>query len=483
MTGISSPSLKRLCLSADETWTWPVVIFGSLVLLAADFGFVSSFDASMLAIVIGLTFPRFLLGLTMIVISMQNALGASGISWYLGFVLLASIAFIQHLSVLRTHPRLFTRIPAIVLFAFFVIVYGTIISAIYSFLDYLPQDSDRPFWMVGMLMMLNVWFAHYFNVMISAGKIRFRDYAPFAWMALIHFLLVLVGQIWFGPGFLVNADENSDLVDFSQLVVSSALGIPRMTAQFSSPNTMALFFILAFLVLFQGRRHWKLSRGWLVFWVLCGIVITVTSQSKAIALFFAVTFLFLSVHKLGWVISILVGFGLLFVVDSFVTASLFDMLTDAFRISNELSGSSLRSRTWSAVISNFNSMDWVFGTGLSHWPIFIEQHLGIRLTDPHTVILSIPGTFGVFGVLFYFFLIIKLVKTAMRAHGGRQFASVVLLGVFLVRDMFGIPYIFGNTPVTFLIWFVLLRTLYPRLPDQPAPDVPAANNRQNIQCT
>lgn len=444
-------------LSRENGWTWPVVLLTTLVIVAADVGIASSYDAVFLACAIGMRYPRLLLGMMIVLVSLQDAPGASGVSWYLGVSALFLIAFVQHLAALKRHIHILSRPPEIIFYAFLLVLYGTLISAIFAFFDGPLQDSSRPFLVIGCLMIINIWSAYYLNFMIALGKIQFRDFIPSTWIVLIHFLLLLLAQLIFDPSFLAAPIEGDEA---SQLITSTALGFPRLTAQFTSPNTMGLFFILIFLVLFEGRVKWDLNGRWVAFWCICGSFVAVAALSKAIILLFLSIFVFLSIKKLGWVISGLIGFTLFQIAGYVLADSLLSILLDSFRISNELSGSSLRSLTWAAVVNNFTAFNWIYGTGFSFWPHFIEQHVGVRLSDPHSFVLSVPGTFGLPGVLFYLFLIKSLLKTAYRAPDGKKFAVVILVTIFLVRDLFGIPYIFGNTPITFLIWFVLIRTLH-----------------------
>lgn len=101
-------------------------------------------------------------------------------------------------------------------------------------------------------------------------------------------------------------------------------------------------------------------------------------------------------------------------------------------------------------------LDWIFGVGVSAWPEFFQQQVGIPLSDPHSVVLSIPGTFGLVGILFYVMLL-SLFANRFRpdAADERRLAVYLLLLLFLGKDLVSIPVLIGNTPLTFLIWLIL----------------------------
>jgi len=459
-TAVVSPN-RFTTLAHPSGWSWSTLIVGLLVLIVADAGIATEYDAVILAIVLAAIFPRYLLGLTILIVSMQNAPGASGMSWYVGFSAMAVIAFFRQIRIVLGNPEHFFRLPPIVLLAMLVILYGTTTSTIFALAGGPAQDPSRPFLMVGGLMIVAIWLGNYFSVMIRLNKIKFREYVPIVWLTLGHSLFLVMGQIAIDPIFLNRPPDASDADVAAQLVTATALGIPRITGQFLSPNTMALYFILIFLILFGSRPKWTLSRNWFLFWIVGGLIVSLASLSKAITLMILVSILNAIARKLGWVLTVIFGLSLATIVVAVVNIQVFEILKESFRFSNELSGNSLRNRTWTAVLTEFTASNWIFGTGLSHWPSFLEKTIGIRLSDPHSFALSVPGTFGLAGVLFYLYMIGKLIRTSLRSRGGRRFVIAVLLSLFLIRDLFGIPYVFGNTPLTFLIWFVLLRSLYP----------------------
>ena len=70
----------------------------------------------------------------------------------------------------------------------------------------------------------------------------------------------------------------------------------------------------------------------------------------------------------------------------------------------------VRGELWQATLQYMDTGDWLFGYGLTHFPVFVKTVLGYYGSDPHNWILSAAGMFGLLGLLFYAVLIRKLVR-------------------------------------------------------------------------
>jgi len=132
-----------------------------------------------------------------------------------------------------------------------------------------------------------------------------------------------------------------------------------------------------------------------------------------------------------------------------------DAVQDAFRF--KFSDDTYRVRAWNIVLSELSWDNWLIGTGISHWQELFGNSMGVRLLDPHSVLFSIPGTFGFFGILFYVLLCSKLIGIVFskKINKNIQFGAFSMLVFFLGKDLVSIPYIFGNTPMSFLVWLIL----------------------------
>jgi hypothetical protein len=97
----------------------------------------------------------------------------------------------------------------------------------------------------------------------------------------------------------------------------------------------------------------------------------------------------------------------------------------------------------------------VFGTGIAYWPVFLERTVGFSLSDPHTWVLSIPGTYGLIGIAFYGLLGLFLFNSARQTSGYLRSVAIGLACMFFIVDASSIPYVIGNTPITMMIWAAL----------------------------
>ena len=88
---------------------------------------------------------------------------------------------------------------------------------------------------------------------------------------------------------------------------------------------------------------------------------------------------------------------------------------------------------------------------------FFNQQIGVELSDPHSLPLSVAGTFGLPGILFYLMLLGLLARESLvrDSTAARRLGIYLLLLVFLVKDLVSIPAVLGNTPLTFMIWLLL----------------------------
>jgi hypothetical protein len=240
----------------------------------------------------------------------------------------------------------------------------------------------------------------------------------------------------------------------SQLMEAGAIGFVRINGPFLSPNafgyTMILLATLSFLTLFNTAR----LRVFFLY-LIVGLAAVLLSTSKALLGYYGLVcaVLFGFVARRGVIVLVYaIGFAIL---GWFLTSDYFQLLLQIFRVQDGSLGS--RQSAWLAVIEGLQPLDWIFGVGLSAWPPFMLERVGLPLSDPHSLPLSIAGTFGVLGVLFYVALITLLVRHALQADTDdlRRRGIWLLLLLFLVKDLVSIPTVLGNTPLTFMIWLLL----------------------------
>jgi hypothetical protein len=139
------------------------------------------------------------------------------------------------------------------------------------------------------------------------------------------------------------------------------------------------------------------------------------------------------------------------VLDGAITA-----FQSAFRADDHgIGGDSLRSRGWALVIQEMTIKDWIFGLGLNHWGEFFRDAGGLLLLNPHSYLITIPGTYGLTGVILYLVLAKQLLGRVMGSEPAIKAAAWMFLIQFFVTDAVTVPHLLGNTALTFLIWLGL----------------------------
>ncbi len=445
---------------------YPVIslLLCSMVVLAADLGLLSIYDAAIVAFTIAIFFPSVSPLLLLTITSIQDAPGMAGVAWYVGFTLVGSILFAYAVirSFLKGEDFLTVNIWGVC--ATIVILFATVVSLVNVMFSGYEQVSERSPLMVGGLMIFMVW--------VGILAVQILKYEPegrkaVIWvvvMLLIHGIGIALLQAIVDPMLMTSSYGLEEIKNALQLTQVTGLGIPRIHGAFLSPNAFALCMTLLALVGLAHREYELISIKFVGVWCVFGVVLCLLSQSKSISLLFILTTIFMLLQIKAWRLVIALCLLCLPVLSWVIVSQAPDDLVSAFRISHELSGDSYRAQAWHAVILNFNWYDWLIGIGLSHWPVFFESYIGVRLADPHTWLLSIPGTFGMPGVIFYFAVIFSLIKVVNKGVGSTKAVAMSMLVLLLVKDMFSVQYLIGNTPLSFLIWFILSMTIskYPR---------------------
>jgi predicted tellurium resistance membrane protein TerC len=95
---------------------------------------------------------------------------------------------------------------------------------------------------------------------------------------------------------------------------------------------------------------------------------------------------------------------------------------------------------------------WLFGYGLTHFPVFVKTNLGFYGSDPHNWILSAAGIFGILGLLFYFVLTKKLIRKSHSFETKERAIALCLLLFFIGRELANTQYVLNNNPMCCLYW-------------------------------
>jgi hypothetical protein len=341
----------------------------------------------------------------------------------------------------------------LVAFAVIVVCYATALSGLQGRLDGYPQADERPFLMVGGLMAVMIVTGYVASAVVGADAGDRRRLGVLALVALTHGLLIGAMQIPFGQEFYRSGGKLAEVELSRQLVEEGALGFARINGPFLSPNAFGYTVLLLALVFVVA--HWSSARARAFFvYLIAGGAAVMLSLSKALLGYYGLAILVLLRYAAGRLATALVVFAAAAGLLLFASTQLYQLVLAVFRWQEGGLGS--RQFAWLAVFRELQPLDWVFGIGLSAWPVFFEKHVGIALSDPHSLPLSVAGTFGLVGVLFYGLLVATLVGALWRARNDAERAAIyLLLLLFLVKDLVSIPAVLGNTPLTFLVWLLL----------------------------
>lgn len=445
--------------------TWPIAIGVVAVLAMADLGPLGPASATVAACIWSVLRPHTAPYLLLAVAGVQDAPGQAGEWWYVSTcaVGLLVIARDWHTrSNLQTAPLAHSVMPLLYA-ASLVVIYAACMSWIYDWTGRFPQSVDRPFAVVAALMVF----------MMFAGVSAAQSFARDGWggqrlkaviaILTIHALAVVAVQAVVGPQFLASELGAESIEGASQLTEATELGYARIRGLYLTPNGFAQFYTLLVLLFTVRQQDRPVELSSVLMFAAVSIGLAAAALSKSMLTFSILTSLAMaaqvvqnSIPSVRTRVLALVMAGLAGIAVIAPVEFDFGILAKAFRFSaDDAAEPSYRSQAWSLVIETLDWFSWTLGTGLSHWPVLFEENLTFKLSDPHTYLLSLPGTFGVFGVTLFVVIVVGLGRLAISDRGARRVLAVSLLALFLVKDLVSIPYLLGSTPLTLLIWILL----------------------------
>lgn len=435
-------------------------LLADLVILAgiigvADAGLISEADGVVACVLAAAVRPSLLPYLLLVVAGFQDARGLSYDWWYAGTLLLGGPLVVSNLSALVTFlRRARSDFKMLLVLVVSTTVYGVVSSYIQDTFWLHEQASSREPIVVGLLALamtvigISVWER------ISVDEDAESRVRAVFWLLLVNGLAVSIGRMFLGydafsSGYgAIQMDEAA-----GQLETAAALGFPRLTGTYLTPIGFAVCIIYVALFWEVTRRNRTVQSSFVVLLLITGCALSLMSLAKSVVMFvFFVLLGFAAVSIRAVIPSILIVVAM---IGGGLYQSGFGAVLSAFRFASGTSEESYRAIAWSAIASNFTWKDWLFGTGIGYWPRFLERYTGFRLSDPHTYLLSVPGTYGVLGVLTYMMLAAFLIVAVRRTSGFVRAVAVALIGMFFVVDAVSIPYVIGNTPITMQIWGLL----------------------------
>lgn len=441
-----------------ERIPWTALL--DLLLLAAtvaiaDAGFATEADGAVAALVFSLLRPSLRPYLLLVVAGFQDAKGLTGYLWYGGTLALGGITLLANGARLPQAMREGRRdFRELAILALALIVYAIVNSYVQRWFGIHEQAISREPIVIGLLDIAMLLIGVALWETISRDPRAGSRIGMVLWLMFLNGLAVSIARMYLGTDKFVSQagiqgmDEGGE-----QLFEDTPLGFPRLTGTYLTPIGFAMY-IGYLLILWEAvKRKQRVRWTFVAMYCAVGIAMALASLSKDMAIFFVLTSLAFATIRGRLAVPVMILFGGLALAG--VAYVGMEGILDAFRFESGTSDESYRAVAWLAVVQSFTWTDWLFGTGIAYWPVFLERTVGFTLSDPHTWVLSIPGTYGLAGIVFYGLLALFLLNTARQTSGYLRSVAIGLACMFFIVDASSIPYVIGNTPLTMLIWAAL----------------------------
>lgn len=453
---------RWLATAADPGRAMALMVAASAIVfyVLAGLGLLSGVDAAIWMIVVALLSCALRPYLLLICAGIQDAPGFAYPYSYGGFLAIGALVLLQEimrLAVPRSsheHTVFNARLWLIVGAAVLVAIYATANSVLQETLHGMAQAATRAPLAVGLLIGGMAMCAGATVQSLRRSGQPILVLRTTLLLVLGHSLVVAVGQVFAGPEFYRSPIGAGVVLEAAQLTDPTLLGIPRIASTYLSPNafTVSAFACVVTVIASYGER--KPGAWTRAAYVLTGLGTSVLSLSRSMLAFFLAS----SVAVLGRR-TLVAAFVIASASIAWLVA-LAPIVTETAAEVLRLQGADFgyRQLAWSGALHELRPYQWVTGIGLSAWPVVLEPYVGLPLADPHGLLLSLPGTFGIPGVLLYLVLAACLVKEfrAARAGSGTRVAVLLLALLLFGRDLVAIPTLLGNTPLSFLIWVPVL---------------------------
>jgi len=453
---LTAPGGVRAGSSRRAESTAKVFAVAIVFYVLAFLGAFSSFDAALfllLAALLGRALRPYLL---LLAASIQDAPGLSYLWSYIGFAGVGALMLVD--AALRPPAPERTSalgpVERLIVMAVALVTYGVCVAWAQSTFGGYPQSGDRPYPVVGALTVLMILTGYFSRLVLDLGESNRRLLGSLALFALAHALLVGLLQIPFGQEIYRSGTSLAEAEATRQLVEAGAIGFARINGPFLSPNTFGYTILL--LAMIATVTLFDVARLRVAFaYVVAGAAAVLLSMSKAVLGFYGLSCLVLSRFAIGLSRTVQLFILALVALPFLLSSDAIQFVFDVFRVQEGTLGT--RQWAWSAVIDNLHLIDWLAGIGVGAWPVFFERYVGEPLADPHALLLSLPGSYGILGVVFYLVLIYTVFRARVGDAGGdaRRIGKYLLILLFLVKDLASIPSVLGNTPVTHLVWLLL----------------------------
>ena len=430
------------------------ILLLTAIVVTCDAGVLSELDGIAACFLVTIIRPQLLPYVLLVVSGFQDSRGLPYVWWYGGTLLLGGWLLMGGFRSLRSflsNARADFKVLVILIAS--TTVYGVVSSYVQDTLGIHAQATSRQPIVVGLLAlaMMVIGVGVWDRIRIDS-RAEQRVRAVF-WLLFLNGMIISVARMFLGYSAFTSKYGAVQMNSAEQLETASALGFPRLTGTYLTPIGYAVCMVYLILIWAAAKRDKTVGTGFVTAFLIVGMVLGVMSLAKSIMILVVLSLFGFAIVRLRSIVPSLVvaSAGVVAVIFSVG----FDTVLKAFRFASGISAVSYRARTWNMILSKFSWGDWLFGTGLGYWPRFLERYTGFRLSDPHSYLFSVPGTYGILGAISYLALAAFLVTAIRRSSGYLRAMAVSLTAMFFIVDMVSIPYVIGNTPITMLIWTLL----------------------------
>jgi hypothetical protein len=449
---------RRSGAHRDDRVASPAVVYAVAIVyfLLAFRGIVSDADAALWLLAAALLGQKLRPFLLLLAASIQDAPGLSYLWSYIDFAGIAGLMVFD--AALRpplvSDPVAELRLQRVTKMAIALAAYGICVAWAQNSLGGFPQSDERPYLMVGALTVVMVLSGYFSHRVIDFGKSNRRLLGGLAMLCLLHALFIGLLQIPFGQAIYRSGSNLAQVEATRQLVEDGAIGFARINGPFLSPNTLGYEILLLAMIVIVTRYDSARFRVACVY-VIAGAAAVLLSMSKAALGYYGLSCLVLSTFLIGRAGTFVAMVAAAAALPFILTSNFIQLVFDVFRFQEGTLGT--RQWAWAAVIDHLRPSDWIFGIGVGAWPDFFTRYIGHSLSDPHSLVLSLPGSYGVLGVVFFLLLLWTFQQSPVSPAAGvsRRLGWALLVLLFLVKDLAALPSVLGNTPQTYLVWLLM----------------------------
>jgi hypothetical protein len=424
----------------------------------ANLGYVTPYDSIAFILAVAVIAPTWRPYLLLLVASIHDAPGQADPSVYIGVcgitVLMAFSAIMNprlRAGAKTAEDRVFTRL---VTSGLLLVLYGLTSSWAQVKLQLHEQEADRPYYILAGLMATMMVSGFLANRILSEDKfasVRLRTICTFI---LAHILIITLLQTVFGPMFGASNTGAAAIGQLTELMDGGSRGVARLTGPFLSPNTLAMLPCLYLLIFLRASRGSDVSDRFILAFVSIGLILAVLGGARSMFGFYL-----LACGVLIWTKSPqrAIGLGLLSLPALFLVGVPLEeiLVLMRFQDMDSLQSLGMRGNYWNACIHYLSPEQWLFGSGLSHWPVFLKYYAGHAGADPHNWVFSMAGSFGLLGLSFYMCLAILLLRRGFSGPKRYRAIALCLFVLLLGRDLANVQYVVNNHAMGCLYWICI----------------------------